>query len=409
MQFVSLSYRNIWRHKWRTILDIMAIAFNIAFLLWYVSIFRGRVVITIDNITKMQTGHVQIHHKDYDINTSLLPLDINIPNAKALQETLRGVRGVKEVSPRIEFKGSLSNGVDRIEISGVGLDPGAEHKISILPESIKKGTYFTADDETILIGSRLAKLLDVDVGDYVFLYGRTQDNVHNLLELEVGGVFEFGFPMMDKYFVFTTLALADDFLQMNGAATELMITKKDGMKLAKVETAISDELNDKPLIVRNWTHFAQAALQDIYADAKITGTMLGILILVAIIGIFNTISMGMYERTREIGTLRAMGFGKQEVSSILKWELVFLGLTGAIVGCVVGFLLQLWMVKSGIPLGIEFEESLTIPFGNRMMGAMGVTEYIVSAVIGVGAAFLGGLWPVRRALRVKIVDALRFN
>jgi len=409
MKLLRLSYRNIWRNKRRSLLDITAIAFNIAMLIFFVCMFRGRTSYIVDRVIDIQTGHYQIHQQHYEDEQQRFPLDLNIKAAKRIQERIRRLPNVTDIARRIEFKGSLSNGIDRMSIIGMGIEPERERNISAISASIITGNYLEAESDSVLIGKMLADILDIKLGDYVFLYGRTQHDVHNLLELQVSGIFQFSFPEMDKHFVFMPLQLTDAFLQMEGAATELIIRKKDASDLDITQNQIARQLQEFPVELKNWRDYSEAMLADLEVDTRIMVILLGVLMIMAIFSILNTVSMALMERTREIGTLRAIGYSKLKVNSILLTELFFLGLVGMIVGSVLGLLIELFMQFHGIPLGDGVTELVNFPIGNTLYGKMGWIEYVFALIVGVGSTFVGGIIPLIKTNKIKIADALRFN
>jgi len=405
--YARFSFRNVWRHKRRTLLNIIAIAVNLAVIIVFISLYRGYITVMIDRIIEFQTGHFQIHHEDYLKEENLLLLDHSIPQPQALQKKLEGLPEIKAVGKRIEFKGSISNGIDRMGIFGVGFNPEKEANISLIHDAISEGQYLNSSDEALLIGSQLAENFKVHPGDTLKLYSRTKNNVHNLLELPIKGIFEVGFSEVDKYFVYLPYALADSFLTMNGEATELILIKNKAPPMAEVENKIKAILPSKDLATKRWTYYAEAFIQDIIVEGSFMALLLLILLVIAIFGILNTLSMAFMERTQEMGTLRALGFSKKQLFLLLISEVSWIGLFGSLGGWILGFGFSYYLATHGIQYDIDMQDMVNIPFENKILGKMAFTEYAAALGIGLISAWIGGLIPTWKTCRMTVINALK--
>ncbi|MBU0687616.1 MAG: ABC transporter permease [Candidatus Margulisbacteria bacterium] len=405
----QVAARNVWRQKRRSILNIIAISVNIFAIVAYTSFYRGWIVNSFQNITDYQTGHVQIHANGFLKEERRAPLDINIEKSLDLKEKIKKLPKVTAVARRIEFAGSVSNMMDTINVMGVAIEPEDEAKIFVRKDAIIEGSYLKANDEGILIGDKLAKNLNVGVGDYLNLYSQTKFNTHNLVEVEIKGIFSYGFDYMDKNFVFIPLKLADQFLDMGGDVNEMVISAGSHHKtiaaFEEINTALSPETLKK-IEVSPWTAFAQGVMEDIESDSISMVILFGILVAMAIFGIINTMSMNVMERSREIGTLRAIGITRKGISRIFLYEAIITGIIAILIGWFFGSLLSAYLTFHGLPMPAEFFENVNVPVDKVMYGVPGITEYIGTGILGLVAALIGGYFPARKAAKMKVVDAL---
>jgi putative ABC transport system permease protein len=136
------------------------------------------------------------------------------------------------------------------------------------------------------------------------------------------------------------------------------------------------------------------------SQAKQINTLLGLIqalllfsIIIAVAGIINTLGLSVFERTREIGLLRAVGMSRRQVRSMVRWESVIIAVLGAILGTVIGLLFGWVMVQALKSQGISV---FTVPGGQL------VFYVLLAALFGVFAA----IWPARRAARLDVLRAI---
>ena len=134
----------------------------------------------------------------------------------------------------------------------------------------------------------------------------------------------------------------------------------------------------------------------------------GILVVVAVFGIINTMSTSVFERTKELGTLRAIGLRKGHTMKMVLYESIILSMIGVIVGWIIGFFVSLYLSKTGVSFGAMVEDfDITVPMAETLYAVIGWWEYLITFVIGIAAGLIGGLSSVFRIGKLRVVDALR--
>lgn len=231
----------------------------------------------------------------------------------------------------------------------------------------------------------VANQLDVSVGQAFDLVTRTGRH-----PLTVGAVIE---PNRQVDGVVVSLAR---YAELGGAETDaaLYLDVADGTDLGVVRQAVLDRVRDYPsLLVRDQQAYARGERGPVNAVLGVVGTLLGLAVLIALLGIVNTLALGVVERTREIGLLRAIGMDRPQVRRMLQAESIAIALFGAVLGLVVGVssaaAVQHVMADHG--LGV-----LDVP----VLQLLGAT--LLTAAVGVLAA----LWPARRAARLDVLRAI---
>jgi putative ABC transport system permease protein len=142
--------------------------------------------------------------------------------------------------------------------------------------------------------------------------------------------------------------------------------------------------------------FRQSQADQINQLFGLITALLGLAILIALVGIVNTLALSIYERTREIGLLRAVGMVRGQVKSMIRWESVLIAVFGALLGTAVGVFFGWAMVQALKDEGISV---LSIPGGQL------VTYIILAGLAGV----LAGLLPARRAAKLNVLSAISYE
>ena len=406
MKWIIFSLRNTLKQRQRSLLNIIAIGINLSIIIIYVCIMRGYYFSTKDRIIDYQTGHAQIHHELYDHKAFHKRLDETLPHAQQITRRIQQLPAVKAVGQRILFKGQLSNGMDRLFVQAIGLEPQAETQIGILHDNIAQGQYLGSGNQ-VLVGAPLAKKLHVTIGDSLLLYSQTKTGVHNLIELTIQGLFEMGFSMVDNGVVYLPLKTAQSFLQFDNEATSIIIKKNANITDDALMLSLKEALPHEPVQINLWSFFAEAFLADIQNGLAFMILLFGILILLAIFTIVNTLSLTLKERAHEIGMLGAMGFSRSHINRLLMLEVTWLGLFGIGFAWLLGLGGSLYFTLKGISYGQAFANMTTIPWDGKLVGQIGPEEFMFTGLLGLITVWMGCYIPIRRATRKPITDLLR--
>jgi putative ABC transport system permease protein len=291
-----------------------------------------------------------------------------------------------------------------------GIDPDREAEVTVLDEYISDGAYLSGE-AGVLIGAPLAERMGVGVGDTVFLTAVDRHGVRNVLDAPVTGIFDFGYPAIDDNVIYTNLDTAMSLLAMEDEVTKLVVRLAPNTNphelLPVVRTVLSTELTGRDLVAKPWTAFAQTTVSAVRADSASFWMMLVIIYVLIVLGILNSMSMSIHERTGEIATLRAIGMRKSRVLWLFLAEGISLAVIGAGVAVVLSLPVAAYLGYVGINVGAALPEELPIPFGERFYADFRLWHFLASVGIGALTAVLGGLLPARRAATVNVAHALQ--
>lgn len=405
---LGLAARNVRRNPRRTLLDMAAFVVCLSMVAFFVGVYRFRIVDGVTKATRYRTGHLQLHARGYDDLARRLPLAPAITDTAPILLALGGRPGVRLASERIRFAAAVSRGQEQLRTQGVAFDPEREAAFSLLPEQVQAGRYLRASDAGVLLTERLARLLDVAPGQTVRLKAQSVHDVPNIVEAEVVGVVRPPFSAVDQATLFVPLPFARELLEMETGATEVLVALEDPDATASMLADLPGLLGPERWAATeafDWRHYEPALVADISVDTRFLTLFFGVLLLISTFIMSNSMSMTVFERTRELGTLRAVGMSRNALLALVSAESALVGALGALAGCLLGALLCWYFGIHGIPTDVG--ELSSTPVSPRFYPISRPIEYLGCMGLGVAAGWLGGLRGGLRARRLRIVEALR--
>ncbi|MGO9411337.1 MAG: ABC transporter permease [Spirochaetia bacterium] len=405
MGLVAIGLRNVRRNPRRSALSITALAVGVAVMIIGMGWIRGYYSTIYGGVRKLETGDLQVLRNGYLDQERRLPLDLAISDSQSMVRSLAGNPLVKAVAPRIDFSATVGTRAGSVRVLGRAVDPTAEASVTTAPEFILQGSWLSPGKEGLLLGDPLAGKLRVKVGQLVALSATDRYSVENYVEVPVTGTFRFGLPSMDENVIFVDLATARQLLGIPGAATRLVVRLKDGVSERDGLASISKGVRGTGTRAYSWRRFAQVIVSATSADIGGFWIIFTVIFLLVVIGIINSMSMSVRERTREIGTLRAIGIRRSQLSLLFLVEAAFVALAAAVAGCLLGGIFAWYMSTVGIDFSSTSLE-MPIPFGHRFTGDYRLTDFLLASAVSFASALIGSLLPTRRAARLAIARAL---
>ncbi len=404
---LHIAFRNISRNRRRTVLNMIALSLGMTIMIFAIGWVRGYFTTLYDGMISLDTGHVQILNNDYMAEDRRVPLDLLVQDYEARRADILAVDGVEQCSGRIAFEVELGNGREYMPMRGRGIDPRYEADITSVRESLSEGAWFSSnEDPGVLIGYEAAELLGVSVGDTVFLRVRDRYSAPNTTAVPVIGIVRFGYPLFDRFMLFTSFESAGAMLRLDGAATHLVVRADSGVSIDRLVTRLQDVVPDD-LAVYPWQEFAQTMIRAVQADVGSFFVFMIILFLLIILGILNSMSMTVRERGREIGTMRAIGLKKGQLRFLLLSESAATAIFSAAVAVVFGGAAAAYVQFVGFDVAGMMPADLPIPFGERFYGDYSLFDFVISLGVGLATAILGSILPAQRAVRMSIAQTMR--
>lgn len=407
MELFYTGFRNIFRNKRRSIINIIAISIGIILMLIFLGWMRGYFTSLFSTMINFETGHIQVLNKDYLNDEERLPLDINVNNYKTLRETLITDPRIKEVTARVDFTLSLSNGIESKYLLGRAIDPVNEAGITVLKNYIISGSYLNKEPG-IIIGKPLAERLGLKAGDYAFVTVFDRYSSRNFDQFKIAGIFDFGYPVMDENLIFMDLNSANALLDLDGEITKLVIRLDKYNDINPVLTSLNKEFKDSnlPLKAYTWQRFAQVVVSAVRQDGTSFGILMVICFILIILGILNSMYMSVNERIREVGTLRAIGMKKNQLFYMFISESICIALISVVIGLILGGTLAAYLQYVGFELSEIIPPEIPIPFGDRFTADFKWYDFIITGALGIIFAVIGSVLPVNAVSKITIAKAL---
>ncbi len=407
LKIIKISFNNLLKHRGRTIFNLFTFAANALALIVLLGMLKGMYNEAFDRTIALDTGHFKIYHKDYFAEKDKMPLDKNIKNPYEIIKSIENVPYFVSAAPRIKKNGLLSNTVNKTSVIIIGIDMERELKTTDLFKNLKKENYLKNSGE-ILIGKRLSELLKSNIGDFMLIYSQTQHKANNLIDVSLKGIYSIGFAIMEKMIIYIPFDFAQRFFDMQDSATEIIIKIEDKNFVPLVKKQIENILKEKypDLILRDWTQEAESLIVGAQADFISYGVLFAILLFMAVSIIMNTLTITVFERTAEIGNLRAIGLTKGQIRWMFLWEGILLSLGGAILGSILVIPIVLYLNLHGMTMPPEIMDKLPYPFV-ELKSKNEISDWFLTYIICVVTGIIGSILPANRAAGTNVVDALK--
>lgn len=355
-------------------------------------------------IIHSQSGHIQIAKKGFFVEGSRKPDAYFIPEPETVRSRVASLDGIDDVMVRLSFSGLLNNGRSDLSIVGEGIEPTREARMGTYLRLVAGRQLTAADANGILIGEGAAHALRLSPGDRVTLLASTSGGAANTLDFDVIGVFRSFSKDYDARTVKIPLAAAQELLDAQVANT-LVVTLKDTGETDRLAVSIERVLSSRGLEVKRWQTLNDFYEKTVTLYDRQLGVLRVIVLFMVLLGVANAIRMNVFERTGELGTMRALGNRNSSLFSLLMTEGLIIGLIGSLAGVALGIVLAKLISLIGIPMPPPPNADMGYVAQIRVLPSGITTAFLVGLVATVAAS----IGPTLRALRVPVVDALRQN
>lgn len=411
-----IAIRNVLRQKRRTVLSALTIAFGLMLFLTLDSLYSGLDRAGIDSMISLTSSALKIETKEYTDERETLPLKYGLQDIEAVSTALRADERVTGVAPRTRFAAELTNGVDAIPVQGIVIDPAADAKVFAIVDQIR-GTYLDdSQPNQMVLGKKLAEELGLKVGESVTLSALTRHEAHNADEFTIVGLMDVTDPSLNKSTVLISFATANTFLELESLVTELNVSMKRRVNFRDFQ---EDMLNLKEKVSAQFPALTVQTFLDLGASflaiakqKKSSGmVILSVLLLIAAVGIFNTVMMSVFERIREIGVLRAHGMPPGAITRLFIFEGFLTGVVGCTLGLLLGSIFIVYLTTYGYPMDKIAGDTVntsSLPVWGTLYGEWNPSTMVTGYIFGVIVAVLASVIPARMASKLTITRALRF-
>jgi ABC-type lipoprotein release transport system permease subunit len=401
----KVAWRNMWRNWRRTAIALTAIVLGLILLLFLNGVIQGSDQGIYGNAVRLYGGNVQVHAPGYRLKANRMPL-LPLADANAVVAAAKARPEVVAAARRINTGGLVSTREGSFPVKITAVEPWLETSTSIQAENITVGRYLLDEDaDAVVIGRGLADELGVTAGDRVTLVGRSKQETMRQRTMTVVGIYDLGMADAEKGMVFITLPEAQSLYNLRDQVTEVAITLQ---QVGQEETAMPALAAALPgYEVDSWTTLHPEIEQTLAMKGAFT-TILGLIVLIiASIGVLNLMLMAVFERTREMGVLAALGMKGRQVMGLFVLEGALIGLVGAVIGCAAGYGIVLAVAQVGIDFGFASGMGeVTALMGTRLYPSVGLANVLLSGIAVTIIAALASLYPAWQASRKEPAAAL---
>ncbi len=471
MKLIKIARRNLWRNKRRTAITSASILFAVFFALIMRSFQLGFYDHMIKNAIESFSGFLQVQHIEYQDDPSLENTFLVTDSLVQLLEKTDGIKAVVPrvesfalASSGNQTKGALIIGIDPVKETALSNPANliVQHRMTNevleqlkkdqrLPDQIKQnlnlianksysntgtiamdldldeakdkaslkligeisqfpGRYLTADDDGALVSDRLSKYLNLSVGDTLILFGQGYHGATAADLYPVRGIVKIANPELDNKLIYLNLSSAQYFLGLENRVTTLAINLHDNgdKNMLTTENKLNSLIKDETMVVKNWKEFNKVLAQQIEGDNQSGQAFMALLYFIIFFGIFGTVLMMIYERKREFGVLISIGMKRSRLAFILIFEMIFMGILGVFAGTALGLPL-LWILHNNpVHLTGDMAQIMEDMGFEAVMPLAWIDMYVLwQGLIVTLMVVLSCLYPLRKVLKMKAIDALR--
>jgi ABC-type lipoprotein release transport system permease subunit len=326
------------------------------------------------------------------------------------QVALQGALAQPQVvaaSRRIKTGGMVSSPEGTLPVAIVGVEPEREASTGLVAENVAQGRYLAAGDEDVLlVGRALADRLEVGVGDRVTMVGRSTHEQMRRRTMTVVGVYDLQLPEVEKGTVYVSLAEAQALFDLRDQATEVVVSLE---RVGQEQSVLASLRSALPgYEIDSWYTLNPEMMQALAVNEEVMGLFGLVVLLIAAVGILNILLMAVFERTREIGILAALGLKRRQILALFLQEGVLMGLLGALVGSVLGGAVVWYLGRVGLQWTASEYSELTALMGERIYFRMGIDQLVGRALTVAVIAALASLYPAWQAARKEPAEALHY-
>jgi putative ABC transport system permease protein len=399
LAWARFAWLNTQRNRRRSLVTVAIAALGTAAILlaggFALSTYQG-----LAEASARTTGHLVLARSAQFDGFEDTPLQHGLAGADALRQRLLADPAVRQVLPRVEFGGLISNGDKSVIMMGVGIAPDAEFAVKGPFLTVRAGRVLAGDERgAVMLGEALARNLKATPGTSLTLLAGTTEGAMNALDVTVAGLVSTGVPEIDQRLVYTDVATAQRLLVTDRVSSlGVFLDRMDATEPAR--TRLTPAFPG--LTLRTWE--AQApfyrSVRALYN--RIFGALGLIIGVIVVVVVANAMAMSVIERTREIGTLRALGTLPAQLLQSLAMEGLLLGAAGGVIGALVTVAVSMALLvfpvmmppPPGRSVGYPLLITLDAPLMVVTLGLMTTLVALASVVVA------------RRTVRTPVVAAL---
>jgi ABC-type lipoprotein release transport system permease subunit len=385
----------------------MAMGMMMSFLVMYDGMLFGFESAVYGNAIKLSGGNIQIRAVGYEDSISPNPM-LPLGNGLDAVQAAESQPGVEAALRHASTGGLISNRTGAFSVSIFGIEPEKEAPLNPIfqEEFLLDGRLLKGDDEDVVfIGKGLADAMEVGVGDRVSMSGKSTNDEMRKRAMTVIGIYDINLASFERQGLYISLNEAQLLYDLGDEITEVILYTEITGKEAPIVEALNASITGYE--ITTWkTAIPELSSTVDMKNAVMTGFS-AVLLGIAGIGIFNILLMAIYERTKEIGLLGAIGLKPRQITLLFLFEGIMIGLVGAVVGTIMGYLITSLLGIIGIDYGfaVDMVDYMAL-MGSHIYPVFDFDLTLQRAGMVAIISALAALYPAMEASRREPADAL---
>lgn len=404
-QLWKIAYRDLLRSKRRSLLTLLAMVMGVTLLIFMSSMYKGIFDGSLKMAIQLQTSHLQVRAASYDPDQVSLEWKDLLTDPAGLTQQIQNTPGVLDATPVIWANGMVLSGEESVGVTVNGVDPQSS-LLDPIRQSLVAGAFPAADDRTgVLIGKRLADTLELQVGDEVVLVISTSNQGTDQAPFIITGLYDTGVGQYDEVNVYLPLAKAQTFSAAGERASAIRVLLDD----RETTDAFAAAFRGPGLNVMTWRELNKLIIDSVDASIVFTGLLNFIVLGMVAVVIANTLLMSVFERTREMGILAALGMKRRQILGMFLMEAGMLGMAGVAAGLMVGGAIVYYYSKVGIEFAqsvMEAKASNMITYGRLLYLSFAPEQAFTLTLSALVIVLVVAIYPAWFAARLEPVQAL---
>jgi putative ABC transport system permease protein len=406
MLILKLAWRNIWRNKRRSFLIIGAFSITLFTLLFFRGLVKGAMREGINNAVDVHYGHICISAEGFN-EYPKISYSIDSATAGSIKNLLLQEKHAKSFSSRVSSQGLVNSVRSSAGVSVLGIDPDKEPSVTTIKTLIINGEYLQNNTgHDMLIGARLAKRLQVTLGDKVVLTVSTLTSQMASDAYRIRGIYETDVPEYDNRVIMIGLENAQQLFAVGDNISEIVVRLNSYLDVNTVRGKLQHILKGKNLEFITWKEALPYMAKTVEALDDYIAFNETIFLMVVFFGIVNILTMNVFERIRETGIMMAQGARPWFVFLLLVIEAGILSAVGVCVGLVFSMPAIWHLVKNGLNLSMFYAALKSWRIGNIVHFDVTGYDILALSLFLIASGILASLYPAYKASRFKPVDAI---
>lgn len=417
MFLLKLSWKNLTRHKRRTVITSISLAMGLMIFILMDSLLIGALEQSNTNLMDAETGHGKILTHDAFKDMKFMPLNSRIEEPDRIINILED-SGAK-ASKRVNINGEMIYTDDYFPKSGstpilfTAVDLESDNNVFNIfhDRYLVEGRFMDSGADEVVIGSWLAEDIGAKVGSIFTLSVRTASSgddpgFFQTIDVDIVGIIKVESPMVNRRVVYFPLDMADYYLELDGSVTEVALRLPFGERLDSFNEKIEEELPEN-LGFYSWREIGADYLALTEAKSGGSAIIIMFVILIAMVGITNTMLMTVNERQKELGMMRALGMSDGSIRKAFILEAAGIGFIGSTIGVLLGVLANIPMVRIGLDYSAYLRDAdMGYRISTFIKGVWNPEIIIVAFILGIIIPVLVAIIPTKRAIQKSIPDCI---